>query len=728
MQFQNHFKRFALFALLLTAALQLQAQDKMLTMEDAIINPALNPENLRQLNWIKGTDDFSYLKQNGKEAILMRGNAKASKQQEILTLTKLNTALQAAGAEVLKGFPQVQWVDGSTFIFTAQNKVYKYDLKAGKAQAVTSYAAEAENTEFDPTLQRLAYTKGNNLYISTAGAPDVAVTNEANAGIVNGQAAHRSEFGISKGTFWSPNGSSLAFYRMDQTMVTDYPLVDVTPLPAKLNNIKYPMAGGKSHHVTVGVYNLNSKKTTFLKTGEPADQYLTNITWSPDEKSIYIAVLNRDQNHLKLNQYDAATGNFVKTLLEEKHEKYVEPEHGLYFVPGKNNQFVWVSERSGFDHLYLFDTNGKQLRQLTSGNWMVTDILGFSKNGKELYYTSTAESPLERHVYAVSLDKGKSTRLTQGSGTHSASLSPAGNYFIDNYSSEATPRKIWVVDTKGKTRQTLLTAKDPLTAYKLGETTIFPIKAEDGTDLYTRMITPPDFDKTKKYPVVVYLYGGPHVQLVNNSWLAGANLWMHLMAQKGYVVFTIDSRGSGSRGLAFENATFRQLGTVEMADQLRGVEYLKSLPYVDANRMGIHGWSFGGFMTTSLMLHSPETFKVGVAGGPVIDWKYYEIMYTERYMDTPEQNKEGYEKANLLNYIPNLKGKLLMIHGTVDDVVVWQHSLSFLKKAVDEGVLLDYFVYPGHPHNVRGKDRVHLMRKVTQYLDDTLKPEKDAAL
>jgi dipeptidyl-peptidase 4 len=718
MIFSNRLKGLAFTFLLAVAALQLQAQDKMLTMEDAIINPALQPENLRQLNWVAGSDDFTYVKDNA----LVRGSAKSTKHKTILAVDKLSAALQAAGAKEVKSFPAVLWQDAHTMVLNLQGKIFNYNLKNGKATIVTSYAADAENAELDPTKQRIAYTKGNNLYVSAPGAADVAVTNEQNEGIVNGQAAHRSEFGISKGTFWSPTGKNLAFYRMDQTMVTDYPLVDVAPLPAKLNNIKYPMAGGKSHHVTVGVYNTATKQTTFLKTGEPAEQYLTNITWSPDEKYIYIAVVNRDQNDMKLNQYDAATGDFVKTLLEEKHDKYVEPEKGLYFVPGKNNQFVRVSERTGYDHLYLYDTNGKEIRTLTKGDWMITDVLGFSKDGKKLYYSATAESPLERHFYSVDLSNGKNTRLSQGSGTHSAKLSPNGNYIIDTYSSQVTPRKIWVINNKdGKVAQTLLTSKNPVADYALGEVTIFPIKADDGTDLYTRMITPPNFDKNKKYPVVVYVYGGPHLQLVTNSWLGGANLWMQLMAQKGYIVFTLDPRGTSGRGLEFEQETFRQLGTVEMADQLRGVEYLKSLPYVDADRMGIHGWSFGGFMTTSMMLKSPDTFKVGVAGGPVIDWNYYEIMYTERYMDSPEQNPEGYKNANLLNYVKDLKGKLLMIHGTVDDVVVWQHSLAFIKKAVDEGILLDYFVYPGHPHNVIGKDRVHLMRKVTQYLDDNLK-------
>lgn len=716
----HHYRRLTLFFVLMAATLQLQAQNKMLTMEDAITNPALLPENLRQLTWVAGTDDFSYVKQTNGEQVLMRGSAKSPRQTELLPLSKLSSALEAAGAEKLNSYPILHWADGNSFVINTQNKIYRYDLKSGKAAVVTTYSPEADYSELDPTLQRVAYTKGNNLYVSSPGAPDAAVSEEANVAIVFGQAAHRSEFGITKGTFWSPSGSMLAFYRMDQSMVTDYPLVDVNSLPARQNAIKYPMAGGKSHHVTVGIFNTATKKVTYLKTGEPAEQYLTNVTWSPDEKHIYVAVLNRDQNHMKLNRYDALTGEFEKTLFEEKNEKYVEPEHSLYFVPTKPDRFVWISERTGFDHLYLYDRNGKQIRQLTNGDWMVTEVLGFSPKGDELYYTSTAEGPLERHVYSVNLNNGKVKKLSQGTGTHHAQLSPGSKYIIDNYSSQFIPRKIWILNSEGKVAQTLLTATNPLTEYKLGETTIFPIKADDGTALYARMITPPDMDKNKKYPVVVYVYGGPHVQLVTNSWLGGANLWMHLMAQKGYIVFTLDSRGSGNRGLAFEQATFRQLGTVEMADQLQGVDYLKSLPFVDQNRLGIHGWSFGGFMTSSLMLRAPEVFKVGVAGGPVIDWKYYEVMYTERYMDTPEQNPKGFEESSLLNYVSNLKGKLLMIHGTVDDVVVWQHSLQFVKKAVDEGILLDYFVYPGHPHNVRGKDRVHLMRKVTQYFDENL--------
>ncbi|WP_181304193.1 S9 family peptidase [Rufibacter sp. XAAS-G3-1] len=716
-------KQTALVALLwlsLLSSLHTFAQQKLLTMEDTFRNPSLLPANLRQLTWVPGTNDYSYV--NDKNDQLLRGSARES-ARPILTSAEVSTALTKIGGANLTGLNGLEWLNSNELVLNQRGNLFRYNLQTKTGQLWYKLDAAAENVDFAPNHQRAAFTKAQNLFISQPGAENKQITQETNPVIVNGQAAHRSEFGITKGTFWSPSGNNLAYYRMDQTMVTDYPLVDVSQVPAKLNNIKYPMAGGKSHHVTVGVYHVASGKTVFLKTGEPAEQYLTNLTWSPDEKFLYLAVVNRAQNHMRLNQYDAVTGAFVKTLFEEQNDKWVEPEHPMYFVPGKPDQFVWMSERDGFDHLYLYHTSGQLIRQLTKGEWVVTDVVGFDKTGREVYYTGTAESPLARHFYAAELSTARTGRLTQGSGVHNISFSSTGQYFIDNYSSPVTPRTIRILDTDaGKVARTLLVAPNPLQDYSLGETTLFPIKAEDGTtDLYCRMITPPNFDEKKKYPVVVYVYGGPHAQMVNNSWLGGSNLWMQLMAQKGYIVFTLDNRGSTDRGRAFEQAIFRQAGVAEVSDQMKGVDYLKSLPYVDANRLGVHGWSYGGFMTTSLMLKQPGIFKVGVAGGPVIDWRLYEIMYTERYMDTPQENPQGYEQANLLNHVKNLKGKLLMIHGTVDDVVVWQHSQAFLKKAVDEGVLLDYFVYPGHPHNVGGKDRVHLYRKVTEYFDEHLK-------
>jgi len=459
----------------------------------------------------------------------------------------------------------------------------------------------------------------------------------------------------------------------------------------------------------------------WLKTGEPNEQYLTNITWSPDEKNIYIAVLNRGQNHVWLNKYDAESGDFIKTLFEERDDKFVEPLDPLLFLPNDPTKFLYLSQRDGYKHFYLYDIEGKLIRQVTKGEWVVTATLGVDPKGKYIFYSSTAESPIERQAYRTDIKTGATKKISYREGMHTTKANDDCSYFIDNYSNQTTPREINIIGPTGTNEEHLLSAANPLSDYKIGETKIFTIKDEDAkTDLYCRMVLPPGFSPLNKYPVVVYVYGGPHVQLINNSWLGGSNLWMQLMAEKGYIIFTMDSRGSYNRGRDFEQATFRNLGTVELKDQVWAATYLKAQPYVDTNRVGVHGWSFGGFMTTSLMTRYPGTFKVAVAGGPVIDWKDYEVMYTERYMDTPQENPEGYDKANVLNYTKNLKGKLLLIHGTFDPVVVWQHSLMFIKKCVDENKPVDYFVYPGHEHNVLGKDRVHLMNKVTQYFEDYL--------
>jgi dipeptidyl-peptidase-4 len=537
---------------------------------------------------------------------------------------------------------------------------------------------------------------------------------------VNGQSVHRDEFGISKGTFWSPNGGLLAYYRMDQTMVTDYPIIDWTTRPAKNISNKYPMAGDKSHEVTVGIYNVSSGNTVFIKTGEPKEQYLTNIAWSPDEQHLYIAIVNREQDHMWLNSYNTTTGLFEKTLFEEKHDKYVHPMHPMMFVPNNPQQFIWQSERDGFNHLYLYDVSGKLIKQLTKGKWMVTDLAGFDAKGTKAFYTSTTESGITRNFYSIDLKKGSTLKLTSNEGTHISMLSPNGNYFIDNFQSTQTPRTIYLKTTNGKSSKTLFDAANPLKDYKLGQMSIFTLKSESGDDLYCRLFKPVDFDSTKKYPTIVYLYNGPGAQMINNTWNGGGDLWFQYMAERGFVVFTIDGRGSANRGLEFEQAIFRHVGVNEMKDQLLGVNFLKSQKYVDSERMGLFGWSYGGFMTTSIMTRHPEIFKAAVAGGPVIDWTYYEVMYTERYMDTPQENPEGYKESRTLNYVDNLKGKLMLIHGTQDPVVVWQHSIMFLKECVDRKKQVDYFVYPGHEHNVQGKDREHLYQKVTDYFMQNL--------
>jgi dipeptidyl-peptidase-4 len=475
------------------------------------------------------------------------------------------------------------------------------------------------------------------------------------------------------------------------------------------------MAGQTSEKPRIGIFHLATKKTVYIQPRGASDDYFTNLAWTPDEQFILVAEVNRDQNHMWLNLYDAKSGTFVRTLFEEQNDKWVEPEHPAFFPNATSNNFVWISERDGFNNLYYYDINGKLIKQLTSNKFVVKNIVKSLKGGKEIVFSATGTSPLNTLLYLVDL-AGNQRCLTLEEGTHTIYLNDAGTFFLDEYSSHTVPSKSILKTITGKQVKTLLSSADKLADYSIGTADIGQIKAADGSILYTRLIKPSNFDPEKKYPVFVYVYGGPHAQMITNSWLDGANLWMYWMAEQGYLVFTLDNRGSAERGFAFESVIHRQLGNAEMDDQMKGVEYLKSLPFVDSNRLAVHGWSFGGFMTTSLMLRQPGTFNVGVAGGPVTDWKYYEVMYGERYMDRPEQNAKGYEEASLLTHAGKLKGDLLLIHGTVDDVVVMQHNLALVKKFVELGIQMDFFPYPMHKHNVIGKDRVHLMEKVLKYV------------
>lgn len=706
---------FITLASIILTSFVLPAQEKLLTPEDAIyMNRALYPGRIAQLQWIGNTDNYAFAKENA----VFQVNAKKGTETLLLDLDMLNKGMNQLGLDSLKRMPGIQIYSDDKCRFSFKNSYFDYQFSTQILTKINEVPEEAANIDFEKDTRFIAYTIDNNLYYNVDGKSH-QVTFDSDAGIVNGQTVHRVEFGIEKGIFWSPESKKLAFYRKDETMVPDYPLVDVTKRIAEVENTKYPMAGTTSEQVTLGVYDLASGSTVFMKTGEPADQYLTSVTWNPNGHVIYIALLNREQNHLKLNSYDAQTGEFIRTLFEETDSRYVEPEHPLYFHPEKKDQFVWMSERDGYNHLYLYNNQGELIRQLTSGEWVVTEFLGFK--GNELFFMATKESPLENNAYMVEITSGKITRLTPDHGTHNVMVSESGKYILDAYSSTDITREYKLLNNKGKTLRVLLEDKNTLAEYNLGEMTMVTLQAEDGTPLYGRMIKPIDFDSTKKYPVIVYVYGGPHAQLITDSWLGGAGLFLNYLAQQGYLIWTLDNRGSANRGKEFEQAIHRNLGKLEVEDQMTGVNYLRTLPFVDADRIGVDGWSYGGFMTISLMLDYPDVFKVGVAGGPVIDWKYYEVMYGERYMDTPQENPEGYEKSSLLNKIDQLKGKLLIIHGTSDPTVVWQQSLVFLQAAIEKRKDIDYFVYPGHGHNMGGMDRAHLYEKITRYFNDYLK-------
>ena len=686
-------------------------QAKKITLEDGVLqqNRKFRADKLLGFQWIPNTNKYIYFADAGKK--VMTATTADSKANELVALTDLNKSL---GTD-LKTFQGMEWKDFSSFIIADGAKQFEYNVATKTGKRVAELSEKSENQTFDTAKENLAFTEKNNLYFLNKNKEKIAVTNETNEAIVSGQFFARSEFGIKDGIFWSPKSNFLAFYQKDQTEVADYPILDINETPGKLESIKYPMIGQKSEKPRVGIYNLVTKQTVFISPKGNSDDYLTNLSWTPDEKYVLIAEVNRGQNDMYLNLYDAQTGAFVRTILNEKNNNWVEPEHAAFFPNKKSNNFVWVSEKDGFNNLYYYTIEGKLILKLTNNKFPTRAILGSNPAGTEIYFTATGENPTNMLAYKVDL-KAKQTLITKDLGVHTVTISTDGNWFFDEFSNHSTPSKSILYDINLKAK-TLLVSTNKYDRYEMGTSEIKTIKSADGTtDLYTRLIKPSNFDPSKKYPVLVYVYGGPHAQLVTNSYLDGANLWMYWMAEQGYLVFTVDNRGSDNRGFAFESAIHGRLGVNEIDDQMKGVDYLKSLPYVDANRLAVHGWSFGGFMTTSIMLRKPDVFKVGVAGGPVTDWKYYEVMYGERYMDTPAENQKGFDEASTLNYVNNLKGKLLLIHGTSDDTVVMQHNFVLIKKFVEAEKQVDFFPYPMHKHNVQGKDRVHLLTKVLNYV------------
>ncbi len=600
-------------------------------------------------------------------------------------------------------------------------------LKEGRWQVYDICNERYADLKPQPKPSLRAVSEGRSLYLDHKDGTRRTIAESGNDQITYGQFVSRNEFGIMDGIFWAPDSSKVAFYRKDESRVTSFPLLDITTRTGSLNEIKYPMAGMDSENVQLGIYDVASGATVYAAADDFGyDRYLTNVCWSPDASKVFIQVLDRSQKHLKLNMYDASTGNFIKTILTEDNEKYVEPQNPVWFV--NDGIFIYRTDnRDGYRNLYLCDLDGG-VRRLTAVD---ADVEYLANDGRYVYYTSAEVSPVDNHLFRVEiknlkrglekLDIGRAERMTHVPGWHDISMSPDCRHYIDSYSSLRVPRTVNLCSTDYKLVKTLLDAEDPTLDYAYTEIILGTVKSADGIyDNWYRLIRPKDFDPSKKYPVIVYVYGGPHSQMVQNTFMGQLRRWEMYMAQRGYLVYVQDNRGTSNRGAAFEKAIHGQCGQAEMADQMEGVKMLMELPYVDRDRIGVHGWSYGGFMTISLMTNYPEIFKVGVAGGPVIDWKWYEVMYGERYMDHPSSNPEGYAKTSLINKAKDLKGKLLICQGAIDPVVVWEHSLSFVRECIKNNVQVDYFPYPCAEHNVMGRDRVHLHDKISMYFEDYL--------
>lgn len=681
-------------------------------------------DHYNHLSWRPETQQFTYVSSLFRDSLIAR-DAATGKNSALLTVGDLRKSLPG---KTVYSVPYYEWVSHDRLFFPSLEAIVHFHENTFKIDTLPFNGDQI--IDYDVSHQLYITKENRNVFVRSAlnEYREIIISTDTGAHIVFGEPVHRSEWGINEGQYISGNGNFIAFYRMDESMVEDYPLVNTTTPIATMEPMKYPMAGRTSHQVKIGIFDvrqsglLSKPVFHYIKTETADGEFLTNVTFSPDEKLLYITHVNRSQDHAKLIEYDVLTGEKKRIVLEERDSRYVEPQTRMLFL--KNNRFLWLSDRDGWKHYYLYDISGTLIRQITRGPWDVIEEIGIDPKEEYVYIITNKDDPTGRYLYQVSLKTGNAVNLSPERGTHTPFFSADFRYFIDYFTDIETPARWTLHSVKNKKSELLLNSRNPYGEGNLGKTSLFSIPNQNGDALYCRMIYPPDFDSTRQYPCLIYVYGGPHSQLVTNTFLSGG-VFLHYMAQKGYVIFTLDNRGTANRGAEFEKSIHRRLGTLEMEDQMTGVRFLTSKPFIDPSRIGLDGWSYGGFMTLSLVTAYPETFRAASCGGPVVDWSWYEVMYGERYMDTPEENPEGYRQSAIIPKVKNIKCDLLVMHGAQDHTVVWQHSLELLRKAVEENIQVDYFVYPTHDHNVRGIERVHLWNKIEKFHSIHLKDKVD---
>ena len=596
-----------------------------------------------------------------------------------------------------------------------------YDIAAHSFRLLTDTSADQAIIKFSPDGKRIGFVRSNNLYVmdATTGAAS-QLTFDGSETILNGNFdwVYEEEFAVIDGWQWSPDGRRIAFWRLDQSPEPRFPLVwyDKDQPEATVEETRYPQAGESNARVRIGVVDLQTRNTSWVDLGSNPDIYVPRIAWTADPEVLAVERLNRLQDTLDLMLADARTGA-THTILTETDTAWIDINNDLTFLR-KSPQFLWTSNRDGYNHLYLYRLDGSVVRQVTRGPWEVEGIAGVDETRRRVAFTATEATPLERQLYSIGLDGAGMRRITREHGEHAVTMSPDGSWFLDTYSTAVAPPGMFVRDGEGKTVSALaVNGTDSLSQFDLGEHKFFSFTTTDSVVLNGWMITPPGFDPDKKYPVVMYVYGGPGSQTVKDEWGGTEYLWHQLLAERGYIVASVDNRGTGGRGKAFMQQTHRRLGLREVGDQIEAARYLARLPYVEPSRIGIWGWSGGGFVTCLAMTLGADYFKTGIAVAPVTSWRFYDTIYTERYMDTPQHNPEGYRLTSPITYAGRLKGNLLIVHGTTDDNVHWQNTIVFVNELIHDNKQVRTMFYPGREHGIRGDNATrHLFTLMTEYV------------
>jgi len=690
-----------------------QGGKKRLTAELVAQPQSLVSAGIQQVKWRPGTDEVSYIRRQraGRTAVttLWIHDASSGIERELLRDT---------GGDLKLSLASYQWSPkGDALLLTGEHDLWLLDVQSGQRRRLTDDPEEEEDAAFSPAGDGIAFVKGNNLYTEDLTTGSLKkLTSDGSEDVLNGkldwvyeeELANRA---TGRAYEWSPDGKQIAYLRLDDSPVPQYPLTDYLTTHVGLTRQRFPQPGDPnpvpSFHV-VSVAEGQNKSWKYQPKASDIEYFGPAFSWTPDSKAVSFLTLNRAQAELTVHLWNAAQGE-DRPLLAEKDPYWINSLDPPYFLHD-GQRFLWLSERDGWLHLYLFGDDGALIKQLTRGKWMIdhppfSDVPMFQvdERGGWIYFATTEPDPRERQVYRVRLDGSGLARLSNETGVHSLDLSLGGRFFIDNYSSSETPPQTLLRKDDGSLVATLDKPENHIQEYALAKTEFLEVKAADGGTLYARLAKPANFDPSKKYPVIVLIYGGPHVQIVQKRW-GVTSLEDQLLVQEGYLTWSLDNHGSWGRGHAWETVIFKDLGHHELQDQLTGIAYLKSLPFVDGNRIAIRGWSYGGYMTLYALTHAPEVFRCGAAGGPVTAWKFYDSIYTERYMRTPSENPAGYKSASPLEVADKLKGSILLIQGADDDNVHMQNTMNFVNALVEAHHAFGLYIQPGQKHGFQGEN------------------------
>lgn len=725
-------KKFVVLLFISTIIGSALGQKKYFELDDIFNNKALKPDGLDALTPMGDGKHYTSLVSLNKDQAIVKYSYRSGKA--------VDTLVKASQLEEYQEDMKIDYYrftpDESRILIGAfSEKIYRYstrennfiyDLKS-KTLKLISPGGKQRYATISPDGKNIAYVRGNNLFVRNLKTNnETQVTTDGLSGqIINGATdwVYEEEFAFDKAFFWSPDGKKIAYYTFDESEVKEFSLTYYGDLYPNHESFKYPKAGEVNSKVSLHIFSLDPHSIIDVKI-QGDYEYIPRIKWSANPGILTVQTMNRHQNELSFHSVDASTG--ISTILfEEKSDTYLEIDDDLTFLPDKK-QFIWSSEKSGYKHLYLYNlSDGSEVKQITSGDWEVSEYLGYHSKKKVIYYISTEASELERNLYSVSISKGTKKLITPEKGTHSISFSTDYTYFIDQFTSANKPLQIGLYSRSGKKIRTIednQSFQDSLNAFALGKKEFFEFYTKDSTLLNGWMIKPPDFEEGRKYPVLMYVYGGPGSQTVTNSWgRHDHNLWYQLLAQQGYIIASVDNRGTGARGKKFRDCTYKQLGVLETSDQIEAAKYLSGLDYVDGRRMGIWGWSYGGYMSSNCLMQKDPVFRMAIAVAPVSHWKFYDSIYTERYMQTPKENKEGYEAGSPINKVGDLQGHFLLVHGGADDNVHPQNTYELVEALVQKNKQFDLFIYPNKNHGIYGGNtRRHLFTKLTDFVLENL--------